>query len=385
MNDMTTTHTQQARIVSYAIRTSLGDCVAQVFDKMCHGTCASALLPYEAHGYLNTHCAPIPHEPARSKHRRFARRMDLFGLEAALEAAQKANVEGGPRLGVFVGYGGLRAHWDEMMPSLTHQRADHKALWQRGLRAFHPFWMLRHLSNNAHALCAQSLDARGDGLTLAGANAGAQAIQSAIRALNTHRIDTAIVFAYDSLIQPDVLVELNARGAITTSQTATPYSNDARGLLPSEAAAALVLQRAEDTTGYLISASAQADGQPIMPDMNTLRRTITSLPTQTPQLVDGASLGQPDIDKKERDLIDDLYPNANLCSITAHLGFVGAAQSVLQAIFLTQMMHTQNTPRWPYPSPAQSSPDHIRCGLGLSMFAPGLTGAIMVRDESNKN
>ena len=377
VNDMTPT--RHAKIVSYAIRTSLGDDVEQVFEKMCQGERACALLPYEAHGYLNRYCAPIPHEPARSKHRRFARRMDLFGLETALEAAQEANVVGGERLGVFVGYGGLRAHWDEMMPSLTNQRADHKALWQRGLRSFHPFWMLRHLSNNAHALCAQSLDARGDGLTLAGANAGAQALQSAIRALNTHRIDAALVFAYDSLIQPDVLVELNARGAITTAQTAAPYSDEAAGLLPSEAAAAIVLRRPDDATDYLVSASAQADGQPVLPSMETLARTIDSLNAPTPQLVDGASLGLPEIDASERALISARYPHASLCSITAHMGFVGAAQAVLQTIFLTQMLRTQ---RYPTTSEARATPT-IRCGLGLSMFAPGLTGAVLVKGNKN--
>src|SRR5262245_19460213 len=142
--------------------------------------------------------------------------MGGFALEVAREAAAHAQVAAaGDRLGLFFGYGGLRAHWNDMMPALAHQNPDGDGAWERGLTLLHPFWMLQHLSNNAHALSAEELGARGDGLLLAGANAGAQALAAASRALLAGSVDAAIVVAYDTLLEPETLIELANRGAFT--------------------------------------------------------------------------------------------------------------------------------------------------------------------------
>ncbi len=108
-----------------------------------------------------------------------------------------------------------------MMPALARQAPDAERAWERGLYLLHPFWMLQHLSNNAHALAAVELGARGDGLLLAGANAGAQALGAAGRALACGAIDAAVVVAYDTLLEPETLVELATRGA-STSPLGTP-------------------------------------------------------------------------------------------------------------------------------------------------------------------
>jgi hypothetical protein len=75
---------------------------------------------------------------------------------------------------------------------------------------------------------------KGEGATFGGGNAGAQAIASASRALADDAIDAALVVAYDSLLEPETLVELDARGEL------------GRGFVPGEAAAAIVLVRAPD-------------------------------------------------------------------------------------------------------------------------------------------
>ena len=69
------------------------------------------------------------------------------GLNEVMAAARPA--ASGDRLGLFFGYGGLRAHWEDMMPALAGQAPDAGASWARGLALLHPFWMLQHLSNNA--------------------------------------------------------------------------------------------------------------------------------------------------------------------------------------------------------------------------------------------
>ena len=49
---------------------------------------------------------------------------------------------------------------EEMMPALEKQAPDGRESWRRGLEGLHPFWMLQHLSNNAHALVSVALTRR---------------------------------------------------------------------------------------------------------------------------------------------------------------------------------------------------------------------------------
>ena len=171
--------------------------------------------------------AQIKDQPKRSPHARVLHRVSLLGLEAAITLA-----EGWPgdraRLGVFTALGGLRALWEDLLVGLSHQAEDGSSPWARGLGKVHPYWMLRHLSNNTHAALAMSLQAQGDGATYAGASAGAQAVSGAARALRAGGLDAALVLGVDTLIQPEILLE----GALH-------YRFDEIG--PGEAAVALLL------------------------------------------------------------------------------------------------------------------------------------------------
>src|SRR6185295_12033989 len=107
---------------------------------------------FPAGAYACRLAAPIEDAPAASPHRRFLDRLGLLGVEVALEALAMADARAGAvpaeRLGLFCGVGGLRARWDELLPALARQRPDGEGAWERGLRGLHPFWMLKHLSNN---------------------------------------------------------------------------------------------------------------------------------------------------------------------------------------------------------------------------------------------
>lgn len=219
----------KAAIVATAWRTPLGTTLDEVMRRLHAGERAAIANPF-ADSYACKLVAPIRQAPAKSRNERFLRRMGLYGLEVAQEAFDSAGIAGGPRYGLFTGVGGLRAHWDDMLPALANQHDTGEDAWRRGLEDVHPYWMLRHLSNNAHALASAELGLRGDGATFGGATGGAQAIAAATRALHDDAIDAALVVAYDSLLEPETLVELGARG----------HTDD---IVPGEAAAAIVLVR----------------------------------------------------------------------------------------------------------------------------------------------
>jgi 3-oxoacyl-(acyl-carrier-protein) synthase len=229
-------------VAGTAWRTPLGTTLDEVTRRMRAGEAAAIANPFSS-TYKLQRVAPIRTAPARSRNERFLRRMGLYGMEVAHEAFTAAGIPAGPRYGFFTGVGGLRAHWDDMMSALADQDDSGTNAWERGLKNVHPYWMLRHLSNNVHALASAELGLRGEGATFGGEHAGAQAMRSAVRALADGAIDCALVVAYDSLLEPETLVELGER---------MPPD-----FVPGEAAAAVVLRAG--TERPLVPAVEQTD------------------------------------------------------------------------------------------------------------------------------
>lgn len=301
-----------AAMIARAWRTSLGANIADVIARVRAGERAAIA---DSRGYACATIAPIPGEPARSRNSRFLRRMGLFGLEAATDALAASGIAGGSRVGLFSGVGGLRAHWDDMIAAFANQRDDGERMWERGLASVHPYWMLRHLSNNVHALASAELDLRGEGATFGGGNGGAQALGSAIRALNAGAIDAALVVAYDSLLEPETLVELGARNW------------PALGLVPGEAAAAIVLVRADDAPSDSRCLVSVRDGA----GRDALARC-------------SAAIGDGDRDAH--------------VAVAQALGQLGAATALVQAIALAEM--------------------RVPVAIGLHTSAPDLASAVRV-------
>ncbi|MFL5344701.1 MAG: beta-ketoacyl synthase N-terminal-like domain-containing protein [Hyalangium sp.] len=385
-----------ADIVGWAWRTPLGDTVDTAVSRLLAGErAATDKLRFETRTYACRIGAPLLSAPQRSRHSRFLRRMGLFGLEAAHEALQQARTQGadasGERLGIFCGYGGLRAHWDDMMEALSGQQPEQGGTWQRGLNRIHPYWMLKHLSNNAHALLAADLSARGDGATYGGATAGAQALAAAIRALEAESIDMAVVFAYDSLLEPETLVDLAARGAATTvelSNLTAPYDVHARGFVPGEAAAALVLQRPGTGRALAsITAADGGDGRSSEPAPEILAAVASRL-AQADTLIDGSGRAGPTLDAEERSVLASLLgQGARLTAVQAAFGQLGAATTLVQAIALASCLRRGVLPgiaglREPAEGPLvpvkDSMPTGARSALALSTGAPGLVAAVRI-------
>ncbi|MES2017985.1 MAG: beta-ketoacyl synthase N-terminal-like domain-containing protein [Pseudomonadota bacterium] len=383
----------KAELKGWAWRTPLGASTGEVIERLLAGERAAQVNPrFDAASYACTLAAAMTREPAQSRHARFLRRMGLYAVEVAAEALAHAGVKGGDRVGLFFGYGGLRAHWNDLMPAFEHQHASGEDAWDRGLTLLHPFWMLQHLSNNAHAIAAQELHARGEGATYGGANAGAQALSAAIRALAAGAVDVALVVGYDSLIEPETLVELAARGACSVQgldRLAAPYDCAAQGFVPGEAAAALVLQRPGEGAANLGSVQAQdgADGEKGEAQVALLARMLRSL-AQAGDVVDGAGLARPGFDAAERIAAANMTgADAPLCCIMSSMGQTGAATSVVQTIALAELLRRQMLPpiaglrsaaAGPLRPLLHAEPTMRRAALGIAAGAPGLAGLIRV-------
>jgi hypothetical protein len=357
-----------AAIIGRAWRTPLGTTIETAMARLHAGERAAITDPRGA--YACPTIAPITGEPARSRNSRFLRRMGMFGLEVAIEALGASGVGGGARVGLFSGVGGLRAHWDDMIAAFVDQRDDGERMWERGLCNVHPYWMLRHLSNNVHALASAELDLRGEGATFGGANGGAQALAAAIRALHDGAIDAAVVVAYDSLLEPETLVELAARGGATlvpVDALVAPYLPGANGFVPGEAAAAMVLVR--EQAGAPMIAVRDAAGPDAFARCMTLATDVG--------VVDGVAYGSPERDRAERAMLEALEQPHQLTAITAAMGQLGAATSLVQAIALAEMLRAGTA------SPiaghgATATSISARAALGLSAGAPELAAAVRV-------
>lgn len=406
---MTARGRDEAAITGWAWRTPLGSTVDEVTTRLLAGERAARDNPW-AGAYACTLAAPIPGDPKTLRHRKFLRRLGLFAVDAAMEALAHAGLVEGPlrssdpavappassRLGLFSGVGGLRAHWNELMPALEGQRDEGSGAWDRGLRLLHPFFMLQHLSNNAHALIAADVGARGEGVTFGGASAGAQALCAAARAIEAEAVDAALVVVYDSLIEPETVVELAERGAATPAGLpllASPYDARADGIVPGEAACAVVLEprgRAGSRALVYVDAADAADGTPGAVRAETIGHVVArvSRGRGLDLIIDGAAQAKPDLDLAEREaLAAILDERATLLSIASATGYLGAATSLVQVIALGSALRGGRLPpiaglaepaRGPFVLAATARDTRARSAIGISAGAPGLCGAVRV-------
>ena len=390
-----------------ALRTPLGDEPAAILQRLLDGDRAAAANPlFDAQSHPCALAAGLaPRTPRLARARKFLRRMGLHAVEVGIAAMADARTRWpqlatlpGERLGLFFGYGGLRAPWDELMPAMQAQDAALGASFEQGLRLLHPFFMLQQLSNNAHALCAEELAARGEGVTLSGANAGAQALACAQAALAAGTVDAALCVAYDSLIAPEVLVEQGLSGALTSARSVgelvAPYAASASGAVPGEAAAALLLLREEPRNEPPLFYLRAADAAGIS-TAETLVRAAKSVLAHRVAVVDGAAQAVAKLDFAERTALAAagfLREDAMLTATLSGLGQIGAAAPLAQAMVMAAALRSGRLPKvaglsatdvahGPLPPLIENTDTTARSALCLSASSCGLIGAACVEME----
>ncbi len=324
-------------IISWSWRTPLGITIEDGIRRLLAGECAARPHRFNSNTFECQWSSPILTDPLPTRHGRFLKRMARFAVETTIEAFAAADLKRNfspEQVGLFLGYGGLRVDWDDMMPALASQNEDGSGSWHNGLVKLHPFWILRHLSNNAQAIAAEEIDAHGEGVTFGGGNAGAQALVSAISALRVGAIDRAVVVAYDSLIEPEILITFKP------------------DCVPGEAAAALVLERFEvgnETPLAFIEAAESADGQDGEPHATCIENCIQSMASGG-EVLYGTEKPHPDFKCTKR-----------------AMGHLGSATSIVQIIALAEMLKKQKFGK-----------KGICAGIAVSTGTPGLAAAVRV-------
>lgn len=342
---------------------------------------------------------PIDHPTKPAPYNKYLKRNSMLAVNVAKEAFKPYldHPIAGERTGLFVGYGGLRADWSEMKHALYKQDANSNDCWEKGLTDLHPFWILKHLSNGAHAIIAEELKIFGEGITLGGMNSGVQALASAIAALRARTIDRALVVTHDNLLEPETLVVLGKENLLTKAQYASEfqsaYSSTAKGFIPGEGCAAIMLERISDSQFKPMSkieAWDAADGEWLLPQSTTLRQHIIQV-ARSPDFIEGASLALRDWDKHELEIITDLFGSKiALAKTLDQTGQLGSTSALIQCISMSLRLKYQknsglyqiNENNFNLNSSLTKleSARTLKSGLGISVGFPGLLGLIYMED-----
>jgi 3-oxoacyl-(acyl-carrier-protein) synthase len=381
-----------------AWRTPVGSGINEVWNRLCAGErAATSEHRISSKTYRCRLGAQLPQKPGTSPHSRFLKSIGISALESANEAFKPLMQTGfdKDRVGLFFSYGGLRADWDEMRNSLIEQKSDGTGCWSQGLAGLHPFWILKHLSNNAHAITARELGICGEGMTLGGLNAGAQALATAINALRIGAVDQALVVSHDSLLEPEILVALGEKRLLSPDahpgDLCSPYSILSSGFVPGEATAAVLLERENDVkTSALakIEAIDISDGKAVLPTGETLKAGLRRMGRKA-DLIDGAGIANAEWDLEEREILAEYAgPDTALTCTLSAMGQLGASSSLVQLIALIQALRSGTV----HPVAGLSTPTkgplspivqafqhtHLRSGIAVSAGFPGLLGIVHV-------
>jgi len=216
-------------------------------------------------------------------------------------------------------------------------------------------------------------------------------------ALETKSIDVALVMAHDSLLEPEKVVPMAARGELINGahHLGSPYDIEANGGIPGEGAAALVLVRADSPPRevlFYLAAEAAADGcrgRAGSPILGSLAKRLIHRTAPASLFIDGAGAGLFEADAAERQAVAkaagaDSIP---LTTLVGCVGQLGAADGLVRAIALGAALRERHLYpiagiRTPAPGPLRPLQDTTRdlpaAGLAVCAASPGLAGAALV-------
>ncbi|HWH89018.1 MAG TPA: beta-ketoacyl synthase N-terminal-like domain-containing protein [Pseudomonas sp.] len=272
----------------------------------------------------------------------------IWGVSAVRQALAEAGLEPGRddvRFGLYCCQGGYThpsfASYGELLHECqTGSGADMQRLAKRVLqeRALDPFLVLKSLSNGLLGVVSLALKLECESNAyMQGVAGNLAALREACAALQSGRIDAAIVVGAGSELDPLALAALAEAGVIGTdgSQNLHAFDRRGRGGIAGEGAAALVLRRAGDLPARPQTCLTALFAHP--------RLDSLSLPDKQVDLLIGSATGDP---YKDADLARALARAgaAHITSSTALTGILSGAPSLVDLILARQALQAQSIP-----------------------------------------
>jgi 3-oxoacyl-[acyl-carrier-protein] synthase II len=264
------------------------------------------------------------------------------------QALAEAGLEPGRdnvRFGLYCCQGGythpsLASYGELLHECQTETGADMQRLAKRVLqeRALDPFLVLKSLSNGLLGVVSLALKLECEcNAYMQGVAGNLAALREACAALQSGRIDAAIVVGAGSELDPLALAALAEAGVISTdaSQSLRAFDRQGSGGIAGEGAAALVLRRADDLPAGPQTCLTALFAHPRLDSLN--------LPDKQVDLLISSATGDP---HKDADLARTLARTgaAHITSSTPLTGILSGAPSLVDLIFARQALQAQSIP-----------------------------------------
>jgi 3-oxoacyl-[acyl-carrier-protein] synthase II len=279
--------------------------------------------------------------------RRYCTPAVAWGIRAARQALAEAGIrpgEDGLRLGLYTSQGGYThpsqpAYADLLDECRVDGELDRAALARRVLcsKALDPFLVLKSLTNGLLGLLSMSLGIRGEASAyMEGVSGNHAALCAAREALQSGRIDAALVVAAGSDLDPLALVALARSGALSRcgNDCFRPFDADAHGGIAGEGAVALLLRRAERQHAWLgLLGEAHAAA------------SVAALATseQRADLLLACGTGRADQDRRTSAVLAR-WPDASISCPNALTGRLGGAPTLLSILVALQAIGNRQVP-----------------------------------------
>jgi 3-oxoacyl-[acyl-carrier-protein] synthase II len=272
----------------------------------------------------------------------------IWGVSAVRQALAEAGLEPGRdsvRFGLYCCQGGythpsLASYGELLHECQTETGADMQRLAKRVLqeRALDPFLVLKSLSNGLLGVVSLALKLECEcNAYMQGVAGNLAALREACAALQSGRIDAAIVVGAGSELDPLALAALAEAGVISTdaSQSLRAFDRQGSGGIAGEGAAALVLRRADDVPAGPQTCLTALFAHPRLDSLN--------LPDKQVDLLISSATGDP---HKDADLARTLARTgaAHITSSTPLTGILSGAPSLVDLIFARQALQAQSIP-----------------------------------------
>nr|WP_085638307.1 MULTISPECIES: beta-ketoacyl synthase N-terminal-like domain-containing protein [unclassified Pseudomonas] len=272
----------------------------------------------------------------------------IWGVSSVRQALAEAGLEPGAdglRYGLYCCQGGYThpsvASYGELLDECRDASgADMQRLAQRVLqeRALDPFLVLKSLSNGLLGIVSLALKLECECNAYMQGVAGNQAaLREARAALQSGRIDAAIVVGAGSELDPLALAALAEAGAIGTDGPVSlrAFDRQGGGGIAGEGAAALILRRADDLPPGPQVCLAELAAHPRLESLN--------LPDRQADLLIGSASGDP---QQDADLARTLARTgaAHITSGVGVTGLLSGAPSLVDLILARQALVAQCVP-----------------------------------------